>query len=172
MAYAPSTARDRRHHEDIELNLLPFMNLMTLLIPFLLMSATFVHLAVVEAALPAIAHEKVGPVEDGLDLKLAVTETGFVLRGSGVFVLGTEVDDGFVAEFATLDELSFAAVQLKAQWPGETGFVIASDEGVAWHRLIAAMDVMRDAENADGSHKALFPHPVFAGGLSHPAASQ
>ena len=173
MAYAPSTVRTRHAPEEIELELLPFMNLMTLLIPFLLMSATFVHLAVVGASLPTIAPVLAGEAtQEGLELKLAVTESTFILRGQG-FLDGALATDGeFVAEYATVEELTAAAVDLKGRWPTESSFILASNDGVPWSRLIAAMDGMRDIEGDDGSRTTLFPHPVFAGGLSSPAASQ
>lgn len=173
MAYAPSTARTRRAPEDIELELLPFMNLMTLLIPFLLMSASFVHLAVVGASLPAIARQVPGaPPVEGLELKLAVTEHSFVLRGNGFLDGALETDGEFVADFANLDDLAQAAAGLKERWPAESSFIIASDDGVPWERLIAAMDAMRELEGADGERTTLFENPVFAGGLSSSAASQ
>lgn len=163
MARPPSRRSERRHPGDVELNLLPFMNLMTLLIPFLLMSATFVHLATVNASMPAIAKTPAVP-DDGptLDLKLAVTPDTFILRGRG----GTQAE--FISEYATVDQLQAAATELKEEWPGETTFVIASDGDVAWHRLIAAMDAMREPPDDASGHRVLFDQPVFAGGLSQP----
>ena len=48
-------ARKRvRAKEADELNLIPIMNLVTILIPFLLMAASFISLAVIDTTLPAI----------------------------------------------------------------------------------------------------------------------
>ena len=44
----------RRTQETEELNLVPIMNLVTILIPFLIMAAQFVQLAVIDSTLPAI----------------------------------------------------------------------------------------------------------------------
>ena len=41
-----------------ELNLIPVMNLVTILIPFLLLSVEFVHLAVIDSSLPAIGQPR------------------------------------------------------------------------------------------------------------------
>ena len=74
--------------EEITLNLLPFMNLMTLLIPFLLLSASFITIAVIDSSLPAIGapqpkdkteeEEKEPP----LNLQIGITEEGFTLSGT------------------------------------------------------------------------------------------
>lgn len=90
---------DRRRSSDRdleppELNLLPFMNLMTLLIPFLLVSIQFVTLAVIDSSLPAIGQPQ--PSEDKdedeippLNLTVGVTDEGFTVAGSAA-VLGCE----------------------------------------------------------------------------------
>ena len=47
-------AVQRRIQKAEELNLVPIMNLVTILIPFLIMAAQFVQLAVIDSTLPAI----------------------------------------------------------------------------------------------------------------------
>ena len=55
-------AVQRRKEEEQELNLTPIMNLVTILIPFLIMAAQFVNLAVIDSTLPAIGPPQ--PVEE------------------------------------------------------------------------------------------------------------
>ena len=90
--HKPSDRRRGSEDRDISLNLLPFMNLMTLLIPFLLMSAQFVTLAVIDSSLPAIgnpdpAKEKKEDEKPPLNLTVGITEEGFTVAGSAA-VLG------------------------------------------------------------------------------------
>ena len=47
-------SKRKRNEEAEELNLVPIMNLVTILIPFLLMAAQFISLAVIDSTLPAI----------------------------------------------------------------------------------------------------------------------
>ena len=73
--------------EDITLNLLPFMNLMTLLIPFLLLSASFITIAVIDSSLPAIGQPQPKDKleedkEPPLNLQIAITDEGFTVSGS------------------------------------------------------------------------------------------
>jgi len=81
---APS--RKRSVEKEEELNLVPIMNLVTILIPFLLMSAQFVHLAVIDSSLPAIgAPQPVDPKDlpdkPPLTLTIAISESGFTVSG-------------------------------------------------------------------------------------------
>ena len=46
------------HTEDENVNLVPIMNLFVVLIPFLLMSAAFFHISVINASVPALQKEK------------------------------------------------------------------------------------------------------------------
>jgi biopolymer transport protein ExbD len=91
MSYKPSDRRRSKSQEDIELNLLPFMNLMTLLIPFLLASAQFVTLAVIDSSLPAIGAPKTTTEQKDdkppLNLTVGITGEGFTVAGSAA-VLG------------------------------------------------------------------------------------
>lgn len=80
--------------EPPELNLLPFMNLMTLLIPFLLVSIQFVTLAVIDSSLPAIGQPQPSEEKDEdeippLNLTVGITEDGFTVAGSAP-MLGCE----------------------------------------------------------------------------------
>ncbi|MFK7927181.1 MAG: hypothetical protein AB8H79_03260, partial [Myxococcota bacterium] len=56
----------------VDLNLIPIMNLVTLLIPFLLMSAQFVSYAIIESSLPAIDETAVPTPVESTPLRLWV----------------------------------------------------------------------------------------------------
>ena len=91
-ASSPSSRRRGKKMEDVELTLLPFMNLMTLLIPFLLVSVQFVTLAVIDSSLPAIGApqtttEKKDDDKPPLNLTVGITGEGFTVAGSAA-VLG------------------------------------------------------------------------------------
>lgn len=76
--------KGRRTAEEAPLDLVPIMNLVTILIPFLLMSAQFVTLAVIDSTLPAIGppqEVQEEPDEPPLMLSIAVTDQGFTVLG-------------------------------------------------------------------------------------------
>jgi hypothetical protein len=96
--HKPSDRRRSRTQDEVTLNLLPFMNLMTLLIPFLLASIQFVSLAVIDSSLPAIGQPQ--PSDDKekddtppLNLTIGITDEGFTVAGSAK-VLGCEKGGG------------------------------------------------------------------------------
>ncbi len=96
--HKPSSRRRSFEEEELELNLLPFMNLMTLLIPFLLASVQFVTLAVIDSSLPAIGAPDPSKQKDKdetppLNLTIGVTDEGFTVAGSAA-VLGCEKGGG------------------------------------------------------------------------------
>ena len=66
-----------------ELNLLPIMNMVCLLIPFLLMAAQFIQIGVIMVETPRLSHVKSQPDEqkkEALILTLVVTDKGFYLK--------------------------------------------------------------------------------------------
>ena len=75
----------RPNNKGEELNLIPIMNLVSILIPFLLMAAQFVTLAVIDSTLPAIGPPV--PVDNPPDkpplmLSVAITNEGFTILGA------------------------------------------------------------------------------------------
>ncbi len=87
MAYRPSKRR-KYAPAHVELNLFPVMNLLVVLIPLLLSTATFVKLGIIELNLPKVAsgplsqvaHEK--EAQPSLDLTITITPKGFYLSTS------------------------------------------------------------------------------------------
>lgn len=97
-ANSPSQRRRAQKTQEVELNLLPFMNLMTLLIPFLLLSAQFVSLAVIDSSLPAIGAPSTKTEEKKddkppLNLTVGITGEGFTVAGSANVLGGPEGGD-------------------------------------------------------------------------------
>lgn len=90
---SPNERRRERKEVDPDLNLLPMMNLITLLIPFLLMSAQFVTLAIIDSSLPAIGQPQPSDEKKDdkppLSLTVGITEEGFTIAGSAT-VLGCD----------------------------------------------------------------------------------
>lgn len=84
--HKPSDRRRSKPSDEVELTLLPFMNLMTLLIPFLLASVQFVTLAVIDSSLPAIGQPKPSDSKKDekppLNLTIGITDEGFTVAGS------------------------------------------------------------------------------------------
>lgn len=151
-----------RSTPNTELDLVPIMNLVTILIPFLLMAAAFTSVAVVDVAARS-AGETTEPGEPEERPKLLISGSGLRF----VSIDGTARDLPCPGACRTtadydLDELREALATHKASHPdGRTLELIASDE-VAYDVLIAVMDSSR----ADGA-EPLYPDVMF-GSLPEP----
>ena len=68
-----SRSGSRRHnHATAELNITAFMNLMVILVPFLLITAVFSRLAILELNLPGSSNEPADPQEQTFQLEIIV----------------------------------------------------------------------------------------------------
>lgn len=86
--------------EEEELNLVPIMNLVSILIPFLVMASAQVQLAVIDSTMPAISEERPEeePDEDEdppLQVNVVITDQGFSVRHNKT---SAEEEEGGAAE--------------------------------------------------------------------------
>lgn len=145
-----------RSTPNTELDLVPIMNLVTILIPFLLMAAAFTSVAVVDVAARS-AGESSEPGEPEVRPKVLISGSGlqFVSVDGDTTELGCPGRCATTDDYA-LDGLKQALASHKASHPeGRALELIASDE-VAYDVLIAVMDSSR----SDGN-EPLYPDVVF-----------
>jgi len=157
------TRRDRRPTPEAGPDLIPFMNLTTMLIPLLLMGATFAHLSVVESTLPAI-----GPItpcatscgEAPLNLRVAITADGFKVTGADAVLVPEESEeDGRTIAGHDYAELTRALALVKDEYPDEQNLILTPHDRASYELIIGAMDAAREDEDRE-----LFPYVVIAGG--------
>ncbi len=137
----------RRHHykrrtkPEHELDVTTFLNLMVVLVPFLLITAVFSQLTIVELNLPSSAG---GPssAEDGFRVEVIVRETGIDIT-NGTAIIGSipKKDDEF-----DLDTLSDFMVSLKRQYPEHDAASVLLEAHIPYDYLIQAMDIVRSVE--------------------------
>ena len=177
-------ARKNRDEVDTDLDLIPIMNMVTILIPFLLLSVQFVSLAVIDSTLPAIGKPSEPTEEDKekLNLSVAITDSGYtVLGASGV--LGNPEGEGATVpclrdgcpgvDAYDIAKLTETLSQIKDEFPDEENVILVPESNVPYEVLIATMDASRedpDTKVTIGSRKdiprPLFPFVVIAGGVS------
>ncbi len=118
-----------------------FLNLMVVLVPFLLITAVFSRITVIELSLPSTAG---GPAADEPTLRIEV-----VVRNSG---LELALNDALIANIPRVegaydfDELSERVVALKRQHPAHDGASVLLEPDIAYDHLIQVMDVVRSAD--------------------------
>lgn len=178
--------RKRREMEDEGLNLVPIMNLVTILIPFLLMSAQFVSLAVIDSSLPAIVTEiqevEQKDDEETLALSVLITAEGFGVSGKGTKLVLTEEEASDLSlkvnclepqcptpESYDYKGLTKRAAALKDRFEDEKNVILVPESTIEYEVLVRTMDALRDdQEDKDSESKAreLFPNVVIAGGVN------
>lgn len=178
--------KPRKDYEEEPLNLVPIMNLVTILIPFLLLSAQFVTLAVIDSTLPAITEEvstSEPPPEDEapLGLSILITGEGFTLTGKNIERVLPKDDAENGQTVACLEtgcptpesydyqKLTEKLVKLRDGWPDEENVILVPDGKTPYEVVVLTMDAAReDPNDRDDQQKAreLYPYVVIAAGVN------
>jgi len=176
-------AKKKRAAAAEELDLVPIMNMVTILIPFLLLSVQFVSIAVIDSTLPAIGKptEAQPDDEEKLNLSVAITDKGYsVLGASGV--LGNPDGDGATVpclrdgcpgvDAYDVSKLTEMLGQIKDEYPDEENVILIPESNVPYEVLIATMDAAREnpdvkvtVNGVSDVARPLFPFVVIAGGV-------
>ena len=164
--------RGGRHHRNdtAELNITAFMNLMVILVPFLLITAVFSRLAIVELNLPGSSTEPVDPQEQVFQLEVIVRAEKIEVgdRNQGLLGVYPNSVDGYDYD-ALGDKLS----ELKKRYPKKSDASILLEQDIAYDTVIQVMDTVRVAETVEDDavvRSDLFPDisigdaPVLDGG--------
>ncbi len=147
----------RRHHYKrrtkqpaYEIDVTTFLNLMVVLIPFLLITAVFSRLTIVELNLPSSAG---GPsqADESFTPEVIVREAGIEIT-NGKVVIATIPN---VEEEYDLDTLSDYMVELKSTYPQQEAAAVLMEAAIPYDYLIRVMDTVRAVqvpiENEDGA---------------------
>jgi len=160
-----------RNVDSAELNITAFMNLMVILVPFLLITAVFSRLAILELNLPGSSSEPADPQELTFQLEVIVRkgqiEVGDRTVGAlGVYPRAADSDYDYEA-------LSTKLSELKERYPDKTDAAILLESDIPYDTLVQVMDRVRIAETIEDERivrSDLFPDisigdaPVLDGG--------
>jgi len=149
--------RKKRMQETPQLDVTTFLNLMVVLIPFLLISAVFSRVAIMELSVPTAA----GGAETDMpnfSIEVIVRNAGFEIANGVSVEAAIPKKDG---EY-DMEMLSEMLMRLKAQFPDKEDATVLMEPDIEYDYLIQVMDAVRSAEVEDeGSEEArkmiLFP---------------
>ena len=147
--------RIRRH--TAELDVTAFINLIVVLVPFLLSTAVFSRLAVIDLTLPAqnSGIEKVLP--NNLQLEIVVRANGLEV-GDRLGGLIKRVDDS--AGGHDLAALSALMLEIKTRFPDKSEATVLAEPNTPYDTLVQVMDAVRVSRVMHGKHAVdteLFP---------------
>ena len=137
----------RRHNlETAELNITAFMNLMVILVPFLLITAVFSRLAILELNLPGSSNEPVDPQDQTFQLEITVRKDQIEVgdRNQGMLGVYPNTEDGYDYE-----ALSQKLSDIKQGYPEKTDAAILLEAEIAYDTLVQVMDRVRVEEVLD-----------------------
>jgi len=133
----------RRNHrqEPEEINITAFMNLMVILVPFLLMTAVFSRITILELNLPAAGSTN-EQQEQQFELEIIVRENSVEIgdRNGGLIKHIAATDQGH--DFGQISEL---LQQVKARFPEKLDATLLLEENTPYNTLVQIMDSVRVA---------------------------
>lgn len=135
--------RSKVLHETVELNITAFLNLMVILVPFLLITAVFSRMTVLELTLPALTAASETEPKIDLDLQMLIYPDALEIRDANI---------GRIRRFEIVQsspdwrQVTDVLVEVKRRFPKETNISLLLDPVVPYKRLIEVMDRVRSAE--------------------------
>lgn len=157
MSVISRASRRHRRKDAAELNITAFMNLMVALVPFLLITAVFSRLAILELNLPS-STEAVPETPQALNLEIIVRGDSLQVADRGTGLLRAIPRTGEDAGLAAL--AGFLRDEVKARFPDATAVTILIEPDIPYDTLVQVMDAVRvDARMVDGRmvQTELFP---------------
>ena len=137
----------RRHHnkrrmrETHELDVTSFLNLMVVLIPFLLISAVFSRVTIMELSVPASAGES-ALNKPNYTIEIIVRKAGLeIANGASVEAAIPKKDEQY-----DLDMLSKILKRLKERYPEKEDATVLMEPEIEYNYLIQIMDAVRGAQ--------------------------
>lgn len=137
----------RRHNQETaELNITAFMNLMVILVPFLLITAVFSRLAILQLNLPGSSTEPVAPQEQTFQLEVIVRKDKIEVgdRHQGLLGVYPNTVDGY--DYAALET---KLAELKRRYPSKTDASILLESDIEYDTLVQIMDKVRLGESLE-----------------------
>jgi biopolymer transport protein ExbD len=129
-----------RERKQAELLLVPMIDIFTVLVTFLLMTAVFSRIAIMQIDLPSSAPAK--PEEPKFRLEVIIRPDGFELSdGKQLLATIPKVNGAY-----DLNALSEHALAVKREHPTSDDASVLSDPKVSYDGLIQAMDAIRSVD--------------------------
>ena len=139
--------RKRMQDDLVELNITAFLNLMVILVPFLLITAVFSRITILELNLPPKGTQAAPQTEIKLQLELVVRTDSFEVRDANLGrIKYLPRTDGVPDREADWEAFSEILIEIKSRFPDELNISLLLDRKVDFKTLINVMDRVRFAD--------------------------
>ena len=148
----------QRHTEAADLDVTPFMNLMSVLVPVLLLSMVFTHTTVIDLNFPTsdAASGEIDP--DAVHLEVQVFDDKLVVAdGRGGTIKSLSVKEDGQHDF---EQLSLVMQELKRRMPEKEDITVLLQDETSYQTLVSVMDKVRSyptVQAMDVVQAELFP---------------
>ena len=150
--------RKKKSHEVVELNITAFMDLMVALICFLLITAVFSRMTVVELNLPKLNAKANEQQEIKLALQLVIREKSFDIQDVNLGLIRRIERDPSKPDWKIFNKV---LLEIKYRFPDEEDITLLLEPSVSYKTMIDVMDHIRSTEvvnNASLETVDLFPN--------------
>ena len=138
----------RRDKDAPDLDMTTFMNLMVVLVPFLLITAVFSRITIVELDLPSATGP--APGDPIFRVEVVVREGGLeIMDGAHVIATIPKVSGTY-----DLAALSAHLVEIKRQHPQKDDASVLLEPDIQYDYLVQVMDTVRSVDTNDGGQMA------------------
>lgn len=160
-----------------DINVIPFIDMLSVIIIFLIMVASFLNIGVVETSMPKgggspaqIAEPQKKEQKEKLNLTIAITEKGFYVGGAGAILQERAGEPTIPKKDGKYDfkALNDKLWEIKQHYPDEWDVVILPEDNIDYQTIIKTMDAARERwveENGKKVKKYLFPNVAIAAGI-------
>ncbi|MCO6413137.1 MAG: biopolymer transporter ExbD [Thiogranum sp.] len=136
--------RWRKNHlgDPAEVNITAFMNLMVILVPFLLITAVFSRITILDLNLPVPGSSSPSSKQDDQDFHLEI-----IVRRHSVEI--GDLKNGLLRRIDVTDDASYLVEisellqQIKARYPDKQDVTLLLEKDISYERLVAMMDTLR-----------------------------
>jgi biopolymer transport protein ExbD len=149
--------RKFKHRDEADLDVTPFMNLMIVLVPVLLLSMVFTHTTVIDLNFPTGESAADAFDPDSVHLEVVVKgDTLVVADGRGGTIKRIPKVDGSY----DFNQLSLVMQELKRRMPEKQDITVLLEQETDYQTLVTIMDKVRSfptVQNLEVVHGELFP---------------
>jgi biopolymer transport protein ExbD len=135
--------RKKNHHEVVELNITAFMDLMVALICFLLITAVFARMTVVDLKLPDLNTKNPEQQEIKLALQLVIREKSFDIQDVNIGLIRRIDRDPSKPDWKIFNKV---LLEIKYRFPDEQDITLLLEPNVDYKTMIDVMDHIRSTD--------------------------
>lgn len=149
--------RRRRTREVPELDITTFLNLMVVLVPFLLISAVFSRVTILELSVPTAASASAVADKRNFSIEVIVRDSKLELANGARVVATIPKKDGQY----DLEKLNKLLTGVKVDYPQKEDATVLMEPDIEYDYLIQVMDTVRGAEIQDADSKMSIAKTLF-----------